>query len=466
MKKFIKNIIQYFFGSVLSKAVMFFMLPLITARVPDEGYGYYSTVSAVFSVVVPLFCLEVWTGILRYTYDYKNRLEKQRVVSNGMLFMFISTALYTAAFLVFMQFMEVQYALLVYILGAASMFDNMYRGAARGLNRNTVYMISGLIGTLSNVIVNLVLILCFNMQEESLIISAAASHIAPIIFIEAAVGVGRKFRLSHFDKTLFKSLVIYCLPLSVNTVAYFLLTGVNKIIISDKLGLAQAGYYEIASKFALVISLIMSVYNLAWQEMAYESGNDAGHEKHYSKMYSNYIRFVGGGTLLLIPATYIIFPFMVNGSYTVAKAILPMYYIGTLASSVSQFLGAIFCAEKKTRILLNSAVAGAAVNLLILFLFLSKFGLQTASVSLAVSFTVSVVLRMVSLRAQSKDYKFDLKYTAVFFIFMIPVCICYYIGGLAGNIIMFFVCGIFMLITCRDMLRQLLSSLPLRRAKK
>ncbi len=85
-----------------------------------------------------------------------------------------------------------------------------------------------------------------------------------------------RFRRGMIQSSLVKQLFRFSLPLSVNSVCYWLLTGYNKVVISS-MGTEFNGYFAVATKFSLVLNLLSSCFSMAWQELAFgKSGQDAG----------------------------------------------------------------------------------------------------------------------------------------------------------------------------------------------
>lgn len=456
MKKFVKTIGIYFIGTVASKLISFLLLPLYTSKILPENYGYFDlVVNSAMAVIVPVLCLEVWTGILRYVFDYQKESDKRMVIANGLFLCVGSFIVYGVGFTVFQTFIPLRYPWIIFLIGIFSMLHQVYSSAVRGLGKNTTFVISGIIGTTTNICSNLLLILVFHMQLDALLISYCLAQLTPIIFVEIRVGLLRKMRLKQFNPTLFKSLVIYCLPLSLNSVGYYMINGFNRVVIAQKLGEAANGVFGIAAKFPMLVSLVVSVFNLAWQEMSYSKGNDDDRVEYYSHVLKFYNRFIGSGTLLLIPVTFIIFPYLIHGDYGSARDLLPVYYLATFFSTLSSFLGNIFCAEKRTNFIFISATISAVVSVALLYTLMPLIGLHAATISLAVSFLVNDVMRLIILRRNFK-FRIDL----IFFLSYIPLfavtALIYHKGNIWMNLGWAVILTVYVIYMMRDLLIPLL----------
>ncbi len=458
MNKFLKTVGVYFLGSVASKIIVFFLLPLYSKMIPDYEYGYYNLINSVMGVIIPVICLEIWTGILRFVFDYKEKDDKQKVVSCGVIVSFVAILIYIAGFLLAGRFFDIQYPIYVCLFGMFSLLNSLYGFSVRALEKNNVFVVSGIMGTVVNVTSNLILILKFGMTIEAIFISLILSYLIPIIFMEIKVGIVRKIKISHFDKTLIKSLLRFCLPLSVNSVAYWFLANFSQVVIYDKLGSSMSGQYGFAGKFTSLIALAVSIFTMAWQELSYSKGNDENRVDYYSKFLKYYARFIGGAILFLIPFTSVIYKFFIADAYQMSKTIIPIYYLSTYASTVSTFLGSIYCAEKNTKDLFFSNAIGAVISVSTLFVLIKYLGVHSAPISLFISFGVCVAIRLVQLK-KTLDVKVDIKFFAVFFIMFLATTFIYYSDNIWFNTAWLLVCVAFIIFIMRELIATILKSL-------
>ena len=168
MNKFLKTVGVYFLGSVASKIIVFFLLPLYSKMIPDYEYGYYNLINSVMGVIIPVICLEVWTGILRFVFDYKEKDDKQKVVSCGVIVSFVAILIYIVGFLFAGKIFDIQYPLYVCLFGMFSLLNSLYGFSVRALEKNNVFVVSGILATIVNVTSNLILILKFGMTIEAI----------------------------------------------------------------------------------------------------------------------------------------------------------------------------------------------------------------------------------------------------------------------------------------------------------
>lgn len=463
-KKFIKTSAIYFVGQMATKLIAMFLLPLYSNKFSPEQFGYFDLTNGVLSVIVPLFCLEIWSCVLRFIFDYKDLKGKYKIISNGLMILLTSISIYSVLFFITTRFWSFQYSGLMYLYGFALMFSYMYGGIARGLQKNITYMISGVIGSTSIILINIILIVGFNIGVETLFISGIISSILQVIIIEFKVKTIKNFKFKYFDKKILKQMVIFSYPLCINTVAFWLLTNFSRIPIVQYLGEAENGIFAMASRFAVILSLFVSIFNLAWQEMTFSMHKDNDRMQVYSKGLDLLLKVLGFAMILLLPFTKLAFTFL-NQQYSDSLIIIPLYFLGTLASSYSAFLGNIFSAEKKNTTVFTSTIIGATLNVIIIYVTINIWGLQGVCLGLFLGFLATVAIRVFILNKKF-GIKINYRTIVVLTIFYGITTLIFYLTGNLFNAIWLVFAGILSLFSFREYLIPLYHKLKLMIFKK
>lgn len=457
LEKFAKSTVIYFIGQMATKMISFCLLPLYSNRFSTENYGYFDLASSVLNVIVPLVCLEIWSCILRFMFDYQDEKNKYKVISNGLGIWCISLVVYSIGFLIAKLFFDIQFIGLIYLYGLVIMLQNLYGAIVRGLSKNWMYMISGVISSTAIIAVNIILILGFNMSAETLFISGIIGGMIQIIILEVSTKVLSKFYIRYFDKELLSKMICFSAPLCLNTIAFWLLNSYGRFPIMRYLGMEQNGIYAMANRFTTILSLFVTVFQLAWQELTFSIGNDDDREAYYSMGINLMLKFLGCCMLMLVPFTKLAFT-LIGADYKAALAIIPMYYLGTLASSISAFLGSIFGAEKRNGVIMYSTIVAAAINVVVIQLTINSIGLHGVVLALFLGFFVNVIMRVVAL----KNYvglKIDLRVFMILVILYAITTMMFYKTNLALNAVWLVILIVFSLFWFKDMLGILLNAI-------
>ena len=449
----------YFLGNVMTRLISFFLLPIYTAHIAAADLGYFDVSTSYLNILVPVLCLEIWSGIMRFMFDYDNPEGKYKVIFNGMIIFSASVAVYTVLFVILGLVADIQSIVLVFIYGVFLMIHNLYTYLARGLGFNRAFAVSGIFSSLVNSLSNIFMILVLGMRLNSLYLSMILGLLVQFIILESKVKVLKNISFKMFDRTLIKSMARFSLPLCLNSACFWFLSSYNKVGISNTLGLDANGIYTVAGKFTMMVAIVANCFSLAWQEMVYRLGNE---EENKSKLYtvaSNYcLILLLFGTLLIIPAVHVIFPYFVDESYHAAYNLVPLYMFATAISTFSSFLGNIFGAEKKTGVIFYSTIIAAAVNVGLFHLLVGKVGLQAANISLTLGYSANIIMRIVILK---RSFTIKMDYVKIIFVLLlnIPIFYIYLTQSIIVNIIAFVVVGIIMLLMFRDIIKRMFTTI-------
>lgn len=457
ISKFIKSSGIYFVGNVLTKVISFLLLPLYTNYITTEGMGYFDLANSYMNIIVPIICVTIWSGILRFVYDYNDQRGKYKVIFNAMIVFAFATGVFTIGSIVLGLNYNIKDMSLIYIMGLSMMLQNCYSNITRGLGYNATFALSGIIGGLVNCVSNIIMILCFGMGEESLFIALTIGLFTQVVIMEAKVKFLHNVSLKMFDKKLLGSMLKYCVPVAVNSACYWFLSSYNRISISNILGLEANGIYSIAGKYTYVIGLVSTCFSLAMQELLYSMGNEKeGKSEFYNRTANYYVKFLMFGLILLMPMVVVSFPILIGNNYSAAFNLIPLYLFATVGSIFAGFLGDIFAAEKNTNILFYTTIISSVVNVVLFHVLVNSLGTQAANISLSVAYIVMIIMRLLFLK---KSFTIKLNYSMIIFtsLLFIVSWFVYLRCGIIGNIIAFIAYFLITIFVFMDLIKQLLS---------
>ena len=96
--RFVKTVLVYFIGNVLSKLVSFFLLPLYTSYIPPEPYGTYDFIITFLNLFAPILFFQVWDGMFRRSFDFENTSDKYKIINNAFSVCMLGGVLYFILF--------------------------------------------------------------------------------------------------------------------------------------------------------------------------------------------------------------------------------------------------------------------------------------------------------------------------------------------------------------------------------
>ena len=454
--KFAKTSGIYFFGTVLAKLVTMLLLRVYTEYIPAGDMGTYNVSINYITFLCSVLYLDIWSGILRYFYDYHTPEGQKKPINCGFAIFGISTLLYTVIIVAFGQFVQVQYLPLIYLYGLMMNLQNLLGYVARAYGKNVLYASAGLLNSFVTAVMNIVLIVGLHMDYSALYLAGCLGYLSNIILIGIGVRLWTLIRPSAFAKATFLPMLRFSLPLCVNSAAYWFLTSYNSVAVSRMLGMEANGLYAVATRFGSFVSLFTSCFTMAWQEVSYAEEADGrdSRSQFYSNAVNAYLRFMGMGAAILMPFIWLIFPLMIADGYSASRDMVPLYLLATIASSVSGFLGNIFTAMKKNGMLFYTTAAGSIVNILGVHFLIPRFGVQGASAALFLGFLTIIVFRIILLWNEVA-IRIDVRFLVMLAVVLAVSCGIYFRGDFRMNAVFFPVSIVLFLLSFREMIGNL-----------
>ncbi|QDQ08707.1 lipopolysaccharide biosynthesis protein [Bacillus sp. BD59S] len=413
LKQFIKTSGVFFIGNTLTKLIGIFLLPLYTSKINPESFGYYDLTISLINLVIPILFFQVWDGIFRFTFDYEKVADKYAVISNGIMIQIFGAILYSITFFVVTSSLNysIEYKYLIFIQGVLFAFQYYYNFVARSFSKNTLLVATGLLNSIISILINVILIVIYSMGIESLYISYIVGTLIQIIILEVKVKVLSNFKVSTVSISLIKKLMLFSLPLCLTTISYWLLSGLIRLVISNRLGMYENGLYGVTNRLSSIMVLVVNSFQLAWYEMSYSMGKEENKKSYYGKSLNYILKvilYIGSISLIIIK---LIFPYMIAEQYHEALTIIPITFIGVLINSYASFASTLFLAEKESSKLLMPTLISAVVNVFCLFLLTNTFGLVGATISLTVAFFINGLIITIKLK---KLYNIRLKASVLY----------------------------------------------------
>lgn len=386
----LKKIIIYGIGTFFSKILVFLMLPVYTRVFSPSDYGYYDVLLANMQLIVSIAFMEVWSGIIRFMFDDEDTYTP---INTFIHILPVFMLLYAAIFFVFSRFFIIRFPLITFCYGIAYLLFYVMNSVCRGLRKNIDYAVSGAISTVVSCAFSFLLVVVFHKGIASLFLSLIAGYACGVAYVELrthAVFISIKKKSSRKN---YHDMLSYCFPLMINTFSYSFMTLFNKNMIMKHLGASVSGYYAVAEKVAVALSLAISIYMLSWQEEAYSFAESERRSEIYSYYLNQYIKCIGLVIPIYMLVCYFIMPVISGANFVASFELIPLFVVQVYISNLSSFLCLIISANKKSMQILVSTVFGAAANSILIYVLIPKFGILASNISLCVGFATCAFAR-------------------------------------------------------------------------
>lgn len=449
-RHFFFTVAGYFAGNVFTKLISFLLLPLYTKLIKPEIYGAYGVNMTLIQLVVPIAYMVIWDAVFRYAAEEDSEQGKYEVISTGLPVMWGSSAICIGILLIINIFENLSNPYLLCIYAVANGFQYFYGYVARSMKDNNIFIVSGCVNSLINLLLNWIGIVYLHHGIETLYYSYIIGTMVQVLIIEIKYRVVGHFRAKYVQKSRLQTFLHFGGPLALNSVMQWLSTGFTQIMIAVMLGTYYNGLYSVAVKFATMISLMVSIFQYAWLELAYDLARDRNSASYYQRIVNMLFGVLVFGSAVLMLVIKILFPFFIAPAYYESLEVIPYIVVYASANSLAGFFATIYMSYKDVNPITISSLFAGGVNLLLLLVLIPIFGFHGALISLTVASVLMMIIREIILL---KRYKIWVVGSTVVWVLLIPaVAMVFYLSEsrlVDGGVI--FVCIVVFCAVARQM---------------
>jgi O-antigen/teichoic acid export membrane protein len=385
----------YTAASILSKVIAVALLPLYTRYLSPADYGaaevmFAAIVSA--SIVVRLGLIE---ALLRFY--YKDDEDPARVVASTFAGLFWFATIGALVALPFAT--PISEALLdrpatdlarisIGGLWVLTMFEFMLT-TFRLEERARAFFVTTILNVLATIGVTVVLVVGAGEGARGLLLGSYATGAA---FVLGLIFAQRRRLSLRFDRGLLRRMLRFGLPTMPAEASLYLLNFVDRIIIVRSAGLAEAGLYSLAVKFAQAINVLVRGFQLAWPPLAYSIRDDGEARRAYATIV----------TLFVAGCAFVVTGMWLFSRWIVRALAAPEFFgsykaIGLISTAVTLYalylvLVVILGRTGRTEFNFPATLAALVTNVVLNLILVPPLGIVGAALALVASYVVVLAL--------------------------------------------------------------------------
>jgi O-antigen/teichoic acid export membrane protein len=385
----------YTASSVLSKLIAVALLPLYTAYLSPADFGTAEVLFAAVvaaSIVIRLGLIE---ALLRFY--YKAGEDPDEVVATSFAALFWATS--AAALIALPLAGPISDALLdrpaadlgrIAIAGlwVLTMFEYLL-SIFRLEERARAYFVTTVANVLVTIPITVMLIVIADEGARGLLLG---TYGAGALFVVALLAVHHR-RLSLLpDRALLGRLMRFGFPTMPAEISLYSLNVIDRIIIVRYAGLAEAGLYALAVKFAQAVNVIARGFQLAWPPLAYSIRDD----EEARRAYAGIVTWFAAGLAFVVVGMWL------EARWIARFLAAPEFFdsfeaVGLLATGVALYalylaLVVILGRTGRTGFNFPATAAGTAVNVALNLALVPPFEIVGAGLALVASYVVVLAL--------------------------------------------------------------------------
>ena len=375
-----------------------------------------------FSVIVgfatPLAILGLYDAMFREYFEKDDQQYKYDVTTTTQRIILASSTVLTIILILFNSLFSKLFFgtqehkdIIVYSAIAVIFSANLtpIQAPTRMLNRRKVFVISGLVGSVGNYLIAILLI-SLGYSYYALIYASIFINIIMVLFFW--IQNKQFFLRGKFDKKIAKELFKIGLPLVPTFVIYWVYNSMDRIMITNFLGTSELGIYAIGSKVAHISQLIYMAFAGGWQYFAFSTMKDGDQVDLTSRVFE-YLGIISFAFFLLIlPFNQLIFNLFFEGDYTKGSIVFPYLFLSPLLLMLFQTAGNQFLVVKKSYLSTLSLSIGAGLNVLLNYFLIPRIGIVGASMATLIGYVTSVII-VVLITQKMKLFKIKFRFIIV-----------------------------------------------------
>ncbi len=451
IKYLIKNTLIFALGSIGTKIIGFFLVPLYTNYLLDHEYGTVDLVITLGSFIVPILIFNINEAIMRFSLD-KNA-DQNSIMSTGIISLFSMILLATVMYPIIQLYEPLApYSLYVYLYFVSSGFSTVFLYNLRGKEQLFSFSIGSILSAFFTAALNIIFLTFFHWGIEGFLLAYIISNLITAVYAFFAGNVINTIKHFKFDSKLTRNMLKYSILLIPNSFMWWIMNASSRVMLTAMIGIGSSGLYAVANKLPSLISVVSTVFNQAWNYSAIKE-NDSKERERFNNSAFHYL--VGVICLSGVVLSVFIRPIMsiyVDDSYFSAWFFTPPLIFGTCILVLSTFLSSQYTVNKDSKGFLFSAIVGAIFNIGLSFLFIPRIGELGAALATCISYSTVFIYRTIDIRKYIHIKVFSLKHTMSYILLTISTFVAYldqygYIIGILSiiSIILLYIKDIYIL---------------------
>jgi len=393
LKRLGRHSVIYGLGGLVSRILATLLLPLYTHYLPPGSYGRVEIVTAMTAVLAIVLQMGISSAFFRFYFDAKEPASKLTVIRTSFWFTMGAATVGLVVGLVFA-------APVGHWIGLGH-DPSLVRAAAVGLWAQTNYQqltalfrveersVQYAIASVANVLITVVSMVVFVAVFHWGAIGLVVGNFTGTLSVYLALLAYRREQLGlEFDRTLFRAMQRFGMPLVPSAVALWAISFVDRQFVVHYKDLSEAGVYSAALKIAGVVAFVMIAFRTAWPAFAYSIEDDNDAKRTYAFVLTYLLTFASWIALMLGALAPWWVSLLTDPKYQRADKGVPLLAFATAIYAGYTVLAIGSGRARRTQLNWVVTGSGAAANIGLNFWLVPAYGMVGASIAMLVGYVV------------------------------------------------------------------------------
>lgn len=422
----VKASIWFLICSFLQKGISSITVPIFTRLLDTAEYGNYNVFNSWLGIVTVIVTLNLSAGV--YTQGLvKFDKEKNIFMSSVPGLMTAMVALWTVIYLLFHNFWNsifslttVQMLAMLVMIWATAAFS-FWAAEQRVQYKYVTLVIVTIAVSLAKPLVGIFFVIYSDDKVTARILGLALVEIIGYtgLFISQMIR-GKKF----FSAKFWKYALLYNIPLVPHYLSQTVLSSADQIMIKKMVGEDEAGIYGLAYSVALIMTLFNTALSQTISPWVYQKIKDKKIKEISSTAYVCLIIIAAVNVLLIAFAPEVVAIFAPEKYHAAIWVIPPVAMSVYFMFSYDLFAKFAFYCEK-TGFIMTASILGAALNLVLNYIFINKFGYVAAGYTTLICYIIYAAGHYIFMKRVCKMFLDNVKpYSLKMYLFITAAFMC------------------------------------------
>ena len=390
----------YGISTIVGRFLTFLLVPLYTNVLPSTSdYGIVATVYAYIAFLNVIYGYGMESAYFRYASAMEIGDPRQNF-STPFVSIFFTSLIFSGA----VHFLSTPVADLI---GIGYVYSSVVHYAAwilffdavcvipfaslRLQNRAKLFATIKILNIISNLLLNLILLLKFKLGVEGIFISGLIS--SALTFALLLPIITKQFRFD-FHRDLYKHLLRFGLPIVPAALSGIAIQVIDRPILKALTSDGVVGIYQANYRLGIVMMLVVSMFEYAWRPFFLSTAKEENAKEIFSRVMTYFLLAASFiflflsffiGNIVRIP---ILGHHLIRDEYWAGLNIVPIVLLAYIFTGIYTILVAGVHIEKRTHVLPYTAGAGAVVNIVANYILIPPFGMLGAAFATLLSYAV------------------------------------------------------------------------------
>jgi O-antigen/teichoic acid export membrane protein len=403
-RKVLENSFLYTFSSLLVKAVGFLLLPIYTIFLSPEDYGITNLVTSFTEVATFIISFSLYSGVIRIYADYKENKEiLKRLFGTVIIFISLSSVIFISIGLIFKNvlvlwlFEGVSFFPIVFIALLTLIFvslHTMHQSILQAMQQGKKLTKINLVVFGLQICLNLVFIGAFKLGAVGMLLAQLIISVGYFLYMLIDLKVNNLITF-RVDIKLLKESLKYSIPLMPHNLSTRIANFASRIFINNGGSIALVGLYSVASQFSLIIDIVQTSVNNAFQPWFFNMMRNKTNEGRVEVVkLSRFLLLIYSLIYLLIGLfSQEVIILLTNERYVLAWTVIPILVIGFSVKSIYYFyVNILFYYKKAARKIFISTITGSLTDIILAFILIPMYGMYGAALSFLFAKIIVVII--------------------------------------------------------------------------